>query len=143
MPLYHFHRAPTGSAVVTSVLAAFPVACFTLTLLTDLAYWASAQLMWQDFSAWLLLAGLVFGGLAILAWLVGQATHRHPVNWGAAILNLVVLVLAVLNSLVHAGDGWTGVVPWGLGLSALTVLVMLVSGVVSWSSADRLKVSHV
>ena len=33
----------------------------------------------------------------------------------------------LLDSLVHAGDGWTGVVPYGLILSAATVLVMLVT----------------
>ena len=37
------------------------------------------------------------------------------------------MVLAILNSLVHAGDGWTSVVPQGLILSALTVLVMIVT----------------
>ena len=40
---------------------------------------------------------------------------------------MLVLILAFINSLVHSADGWTGVVPWGLALSALTVLVLIVT----------------
>jgi uncharacterized membrane protein len=32
-----------------------------------------------------------------------------------------------VNNLVHAGDGWTAVVPYGLILSAATVAVMAVT----------------
>jgi uncharacterized membrane protein len=38
------------------------------------------------------------------------------------------LALAFLNNLVHAGDGWTAIVPWGIVLSAATVLAMIVVG---------------
>ena len=33
--------------------------CFALTVLTDIAYWQTVNLMWQNFSAWLLFAGLL------------------------------------------------------------------------------------
>jgi uncharacterized membrane protein len=39
--------------------------------------------------------------------------------------NVVVLLLGLTNALVHAGDGWTAVVPYGLALSAATVVVMI------------------
>jgi uncharacterized membrane protein len=125
------HSATTVIAgpTVYSVLAQFPVVCFTLTLLTDLAYWYTEYLMWQEFSSWLLFAGLVFAAFAILAGivelLIGSA---HWPAWPHVIGSLIVVVLAFFNSLVHAGDGWTAVVPWGLALSALTVVVMLVTG---------------
>jgi uncharacterized membrane protein len=35
------------------------------------------------------------------------------------------------------GDGYTAVVPFGLGLSALTVLVLLVKGWNGWSMVHR------
>ena len=57
-------RSPVHAALVP-----FPGVCFTLALLTDIAFWQSANIMWQNFSAWLLFAGLVFGGLAVLAWI--------------------------------------------------------------------------
>ncbi len=116
---------------VHAALVPFPIACFTLALATDLAFWRTANVMWQNFSAWLLLAGLVSGGLAALAGIVDVLSSSHvreqkPV-WPHAIGNVVVLTLALLNSFVHAGDGWTAVVPYGLVLSALTVLVMMVT----------------
>ncbi len=109
----------------------FPIVCFTLTLLTDIAFWQSGTVMWQNFSSWLLLTGLVMGGLAALAGAVDLLASRRVratrAAWPHAIGNVIVLSLALLNSLVHAGDGWTGVVPWGLALSAITVLLMFVT----------------
>ena len=36
------------------MLVPFPIVCFVGTLVTDIAYWATANVMWADFSAWLL-----------------------------------------------------------------------------------------
>jgi uncharacterized membrane protein len=111
------------------MLAQFPNVCFTLTLLTDIAYWRTSHLMWQHFSSWLLLAGLVFGAFALIAGLIDflfRPTVRAPAPaWPHAIGGVIVLALAFLNSLVHASDGWIAVVPWGLVLSAVTVIVMV------------------
>jgi len=122
-----------------SMLAQFPIVCFTLTLLTDIAYWRTSHLMWLEFSSWLLLAGLVFGALALVAGLIefffGPAMRTPPPAWPHAVGGVVVLALAFLNSLVHAGDGWTAVVPWGLTLSAVTVVVIIVT---EWSGRTLL-----
>lgn len=116
---------------VYAILASFPVACFTLTLITDIVFWRTSNLMWQNFSAWLLFAGLVFGALATVIRLADFLLHPEMrslgIAWFHAVLGAAVLVLAVLNSFVHAGDGWTAVVPYGLALSAITVALMLVA----------------
>src|SRR3546814_13089787 len=87
--------------------------------------------MWQHFSEWLLLAGLVFGALAALAgavdFLVRPEVRAPGAAWPHALGSVIALVLAIVNSFVHAADGWTGVVPYGLILSAATVVVMMVS----------------
>lgn len=132
-----YPSSTAGSArhSIYAMLVSFPIASFTLTLLTDIAYWRTSHLMWQHFSEWLLFAGLVFGGLAALAWVVSFLARRgvraEGPAWPSAVCNVVVLILAFINSLVHAGDGWTAVVPWGLVLSAVTVVLMLIS---SWLS---------
>ncbi len=105
----------------------FAAAFFTLTLLTDWAYMQTTVLMWKDFSAWLLFSGMVAGGLAALLWLVGFVIQRRRPVWGVIALNALVLATAFVNNLIHAGDGWTSIVPWGIGLSLLTCLLMLVS----------------
>lgn len=132
--MVYSHR-PIAAAVVGrslySILAAFPIACFTLTLLTDIAFWRSSNIMWQNFSAWLLLAGLVFGALAALVRLFDFILRREVraigAAWLHAIVGAVALLVAVANSFVHAGDGWTAVVPYGLMLSGVTVVLMLVA----------------
>ena len=130
------YPAPPAAAAIArhpihAMLVPFPIVCFTLTLLTDIAYWRSGNLMWANFSAWLLFVGIVIGALAALAGgvdLLARSTLRGlGIAWGHGLGNIVVLCLAVLNSLVHARDGWTSVVPQGLILSALTVLVMMVT----------------
>jgi uncharacterized membrane protein len=116
---------------IHAILVPFPIVCFTLTLLTDIAYWQTSNLMWKHFSSWLLLAGLVFGALAALVGLIDflfrRAVRSGRPAWPHAIGGLIVLCLAFVNSFVHAGDGWTGVVPWGLVLSAATVLVLILT----------------
>ena len=114
------------------MLVPFPIAFFTLALVMDLAYWQSSNLTWKHFAEWLLLAGLVCGALAAVAGAVDFFSRREirarPPAWPHAIGNVIVMLLALLNSFVHARDGWTGVVPTGLALSFATVLLLLVTG---------------
>ncbi|WP_103336335.1 DUF2231 domain-containing protein [Pseudotabrizicola formosa] len=105
----------------------FAAAFFVLTLVTDIAYLQTTVLMWKDFSSWLLFFGLIAGGIAVLLWLIDLAVHRHRPMAGVVVLNVAILICAVLNSLLHAGDGWTAILPWGVGLSALTCLLMVAS----------------
>ncbi|MFB6452861.1 DUF2231 domain-containing protein [Bradyrhizobium tunisiense] len=130
----HLHTpltAATGGQPIHSMLAQFPTVCFTLTLLTDVVYWRTSYLMWQEFSSWLLLAGLVSGALALVAGVIdllfGSAVHAPKPAWPHAIGGVVVLALAFLNSLAHARDGWIAVVPWGLILSVATIIAMVIS----------------
>ena len=126
------------------MLVPFPIVCFVLALVTDVAYWQTSNLMWAEFSAWLLLAGITFGVVAAVFGAVdflgsAEVRGRGPA-WPHALGNVVVLVLAFLNNLVHAHDGWTGVVPWGLTLSGLTVLGILVTG---WLGASLVHIHGV
>jgi uncharacterized membrane protein len=133
-PMSSLHPQSTAAIAgqpIHAALVPFPIACFWLVLATDLAFWSTSHLMWQHFSEWLLLAGLVFGALAALAGVVDllfrrEVRARRPA-WPHAIGGVIVLCLAFVNSFVHAADGWTGVVPWGLALSAATVLVMVLT----------------
>jgi len=118
----------------------FPIACFTLALLTDTAYWQTGDIMWHHFSAWLLFAGMTFGvaaGLTGAVALLLRTERRGHRGWLHAIGYVVILVLAFINNLVHAGDGWTAIVPTGLVLSAATVLLMAVVAVLDGTLAVR------
>ncbi len=121
-------------------LLSFPIACFCGALVTDLTYTRTANVLWVDFSAWLLAIGEAFGLLAALAGVIDLATNRRVVPrrpaWPVALGGLAVLGLALLNNLVHSRDGWTAVMPEGLPLSALTVIAVLAT---AWFAARPMR----
>jgi uncharacterized membrane protein len=123
------------------MLVPFPIVCFVGALITDVVYWRSAQMMWADFSAWLLAIGLVMGGLAAVAGLIDFLGNRlirtQAPAWPHMVGNIVVLLLALLNSFVHTRDAWTSVVPLGLTLSLITVLILTVTGWLGWALVYR------
>jgi uncharacterized membrane protein len=109
-----------------------PIVCFTGAFLTDVAYSNSGgNLLWVNFSSWLLVAGLVFGAIAALLMLIDLARLpqlRSTLGWGALALLIVALVVELINSFIHARDGWTAVVPLGMILSAVGAVVIMSHG---------------
>lgn len=136
--------ARIGKHPIHPMLVSFPIGCFVGTLGSDIAYWATADMQWANFSAWLLFAGLITGGLAAIAGLIDFVStsliRRLPHAWFHMIGNLIVMLLALFNAFVHSRDAWTSVVPTGLVLSALTVLVMLFTGCLGWAMVYRYRV---
>ncbi|WJH38048.1 DUF2231 domain-containing protein (plasmid) [Aliirhizobium terrae] len=124
-----------------SIFVPFPFVCFSLALLTDIAYVMSSDIMWQNFSSWLLLAGLVLGGIGLLAGILDYLRPRtRPLRpaFATVLLYILILAIAVLNSFVHARDGWTAVMPYGLALSAVTFVLLLLAAAVSSRKYARL-----
>lgn len=119
---------------IHGILAAYPLACFTGALLTDVAYANSANMQWANFSVWLITAGVITGLLAALAGIADALAHRGQRRRKRSawhnLATIVMLVLAVINGFIHSRDAWTSVVPTGLVLSALTAMLALVT---AWS----------
>jgi uncharacterized membrane protein len=123
------------------MLVPVPIACFVGALLTDITYYATAEMMWADLSAWLLVVGFIIGVLAAIAGLIDFLSNRHIREqmpaWPHMLGNLAVLVSSFFNVLIHTRDAWTSVVPTGLILSILTVLILPVTGWLGWSMVYR------
>jgi uncharacterized membrane protein len=126
---------------VHPMLVPFPIACFVGALVTDIVYCATAEMMWADFSTWLLVVGVIMGVLAAIAGLTDFLSNRmiraQRPAWPHMLGNLVVLVLSTLNVFVHTRDGWTSVYPTGLLLSAIVVLILPFTGWLGWSMVYR------
>jgi len=118
-PFYPLHMALAAS-------------CFLGTLASDIAYWHTADVLWANFSDWLVTVGVIVGYVTVVIALIELFAIRSPLRrrptWLYAAGAIVALILATFNMLVHTRDAWTSVIPWGLGLSAAVVLILLVTG---------------
>ena len=61
---------------VHRILTPFPVAYSAAALVTDLAYWRTAEVMWERFSIWLIAGGLVMSALVAIAALIDLALSQ-------------------------------------------------------------------
>jgi uncharacterized membrane protein len=124
--------ASIGGHPIHAILVQFPIVCFVGAFITDIVYWRSMSFIWETFSVWLLTAGLVGAGLAVVAGLIDfVADHRIRQlrsGWIHALGNGLVIALSVINVLVHSRDGYTAVVPTGIILSGVVVLIMMITG---------------
>ena len=113
------------------MLVPFPITCFVLALLTDIAYTQTANVQWANFSVWLIAVGLFMGGLAALTGLIDYVGDRRVRAARAAtphmIINISVFVIEFFNVFVHSRDGWTAIVPTGITLSIISVILLIVS----------------
>lgn len=139
--------ARIGSHPIHPMLVPIPIACFVGTLLSDVMYWRTASMQWANFSAWLVTIGVIIGWLAAIAGLIdflaNRAIRAQPPAWPHFIGNLVVLILATLNMMIHSRDAYTSVVPSGLILSVLSVAILLVTGWLGWALVYRYRVGGV
>ena len=120
-----------------AMLIPVPIAGFIGAFVTDIAYWRTANLMWSNFSIWLITAGLVVGGLAALMGLIDYFGDARVRQLRAAtphmILNISVMIIELINAFVHSRDGWIAVVPQGIILSGVATLLLMVS---AWLGAS-------
>jgi uncharacterized membrane protein len=139
-----YSTARIGAHPIHPILVPIVIACFVGTLLSDLMYWESANVQWANFSAWLVTIGVIVGWLAAIAGVINFSANRviraQPPAWPHLIGNLVVLILATFNMLIHSRDAWTSVVPTGLILSAVVVALLLFTGWMGWSMVYRYRV---
>lgn len=124
-----------------AMLTPFPVVCFFGALAADLAYLNTLLHQWETFSVWLLSAGLIMAGVAAVVgladYLIIARGHGLRLAWPALAGNAVAVLLSLVNVFVHSRDGYTAVIPTGLILSAVVVLILLVTGWAGWDMAYR------
>lgn len=122
------------------LLLAFPVSLFTMALITDVAYLKTAEIQWTNFSAWLITGALVSGALAGVFSIVDFALGVRRGGSRRALIHLVALALAwaagLLNAFKHSQDAWSSVGAFGLILSLLCTLLVLVAGWIAYSARE-------
>jgi uncharacterized membrane protein len=113
---------------IHSILVAGTIPLFIGGLLSDLAYFNTYQVQWKNFASWLIVGGLVFGGLALLWALIElpRVATRGVQKVSLPLLLLVMWVLGLINAFVHAGDAWASM-PGGLVISIIVAALAIAS----------------
>jgi len=130
-----------GGLPLYAMLLPIPIVCFVTTLVTDIVYWQTAAMLWADMSAWLLLVGLLVSLVAAPVGMIdffGDPRIRElRAAWVHGIGYVAALILSIFNCLIHTRDAYTSVVPSGLTLSAIVVVILLVSSWNAWALVFR------
>jgi uncharacterized membrane protein len=133
--------ATASRQAIHPILVPFPIACFAGAFVTDLVYWQTAAVMWETFSDWLLTAGMIMAGFAIIALVIDLVGKQIcSLTWPHAVGYLLAVLLSLVNAFVHSRDGYTAVVPTGLTLSALVVVILLFTAWVDRALVSRRRV---
>jgi len=121
------------------MLVSFSAAYFAGALVTDLVYWQTPDVLWERFSIWLITAGLIVAGLAVIAYVIDLAGGRQidTPAWPRVVGYALAVLLSLMNAFVHSRDGYTAVVPTGLMLSALVVVVLVLTALVARALKNR------
>jgi uncharacterized membrane protein len=141
--LSHNPRSPAtlGGCPIHAMLVPVPIVCFVGTLITDIVYWQTAMMLWADMSAWLLALGLIVSLFAAVAGLIDffrdQRIRELRCAWIHGLGNATALILSIFNACIHTRDAYTSVVPTGLILSALVVVILLVTTWTGWTLVYR------
>lgn len=126
------------------MLVPVPIFCFVATLFTDIVYAQTADMQWANMSAWLLTVGLIVSVFVVIAGLVDffgdRRIRKLRAAWIHGLGNAAALILSIFNIFIHSRDAYTSVVPTGLILSALVVLILLVTGWNGWAMVYRHRV---
>ena len=133
--------APSTAAIlghpIHPMLVPFPLAFFVGVLLTDLAYWATADAFWARASLWLVGAGVVAGAAAAIAGMLDffsiQRAREHAMGWVHFLGNAAALALSLVNWLLRVDEPAAAILPWGLVLSLVVTGILAVTG---WAGGE-------
>jgi uncharacterized membrane protein len=123
------------------MLIPFPVACFVLTFVSDLAFWKTSSDFWANASLWLLGIGLIMAALAAVIGLIDLTGDTQIRNLSDAWLhaggNVVAVLIELYNWYSRYAHGTEPIVPTGIVLSFVVVLILLFTGWKGWEMVYR------
>jgi uncharacterized membrane protein len=123
------------------MLIPFPIACFVLTFVSDLAFWRTSTEFWASASLWLLGIGLIMAALAAVAGLIDLTGDEQIRNlsgaWQHAGGNVIAVLIELYNWYSRYEHGTSAIVPTGLVLSLVVVLILLFTGWKGWEMVYR------
>ena len=136
-PEHETHDAIPSTAAIAGhplhpAVVPFPIGAFTGALVADVAYAATRDPFFARAGRMLTLAGLVTGAVAAILggidfWSTRQI-RSHAIAWFHVLGNALVLGLGGISMAVRRDRGGRAVVPGGIALSAVSAMVLVVTG---------------
>lgn len=118
------------------LLLAWPVAMFPAALISDITYLQTAEIQWTNFSAWLIIGGLLGGGFSLLWSIVALFRHKGSARSRTgicAILLVLTMIAGLINAFQHSRDGWSLVGATGLILSIISSIFAVAAGWIAFA----------
>lgn len=120
-------REPRYGLCVHPVQAVFLAGMLPLFIgaaVADAAYAKSFDIQWNNFASWLLVGGLLFGGIALVFAIIDlfRASQRTRRTLPYVLALLAAWIVGIFNALIHARDAWASM-PAGLVLSIIVVVL--------------------
>lgn len=120
-------REPRYGLCVHPVQAVFLAGMLPLFIgaaVADAAYAKSFDIQWNNFASWLLVGGLLFGGIALVFAIIDlfRASQRTRRTLPYVLALLAAWIAGIFNALIHARDAWASM-PAGLVLSIIVVVL--------------------
>ncbi|HEY9317034.1 MAG TPA: DUF2231 domain-containing protein [Achromobacter sp.] len=120
-------REPRYGLCVHPVQAIFLAGMLPLFIgaaVADAAYAKSFDIQWNNFASWLLVGGLLFGGIALVFAIIDlfRASQRTRRTLPYVLALLAAWIVGIFNALIHARDAWASM-PAGLVLSIIVVVL--------------------
>jgi uncharacterized membrane protein len=134
----HGHPRSTariGDHPIHPMLVSFPIVLFIGTLVTDIVFLSTDNVMWAIASRYLLGVGIIMAALAAIAGLTDFFGDKRIQGSDAIkhmLANVTAVVLEIINFFVrlHSDSAIRGI---GIVLSVIVVLILLYSG---WKGGD-------
>lgn len=124
-------RMSIGGHPVHPTLIHFPVALLLAAVLSDAAFLYTEDPFWARGSIWLIglgaLGGWVAGAVGLIDLVTVRDIRRLITGWNHAILAVVMLSVASFNWMIRLDDMVGFIKPWGIYLSFLTALMILLA----------------
>lgn len=125
-------RMSFGGHPIHPVLIHMPMAALLGLVATDLAFIFTGDEFWARAGVWLAGVGAFGGWAAGAAGLVDLVSvpgvRRLVTAWCHSIVAVMLLSLATFNWLIRVGDFTALLQPWGIYISVLTALLVLLAG---------------
>lgn len=114
------------------IVVVFPIAFLMSAPVTDAVFLWRGDAFWALMSFWLVTAGFVMGVLAAILgtadFILVREVRNHVAAWSHFIVAIMGLALAGTNSRMRWEDPVEGALPWGLIVSAVTALIVAITG---------------